>query len=443
MINSFLKRLSSQISGTRSHKDTLAASRQFLFRFSLMLGCLIQFTLQVPHAEAGRPRYIELQSKQQTIRGRVESKNKHYCWLVDRDGQLNGIELNRVENYKTLSATFSPYSIPELKNQLAKEFGKEFKIASDGNYIVCAPAKHAYAYAQLFDETYRSFTNYFSRKGFRLPKPEFPLVAVIFPDFSSYATYQKNEGLAPNRGILGYYMRTSNRVALYENNSQSLGLNEMYQEPFHSLDYLLTGDKPSPFEEFSSPGNMKIKRNDLNGITLPIARINQTDSSLEGTIIHEATHQIAFNTGLHSRVGDTPKWIIEGLATVFEVPGVRDSGATVKAMQRANRERYMWFRDYMAKRRKEDSLLTFISSDNQFQYGGQERILDAYSEAWALSFFLLETQPVKYARYLRKIKERESDIQYPAEDRVEDFKEVFGNGTETIERDFLRFIERM
>ena len=34
--------------------------------------------------------------------------------------------------------------------------------------------------------------------------------------------------------------------------------------------------------------------------------------TLHSTIVHETTHQVAFNTGLHSRIGQTPKWVIEG-----------------------------------------------------------------------------------------------------------------------------------
>ena len=34
------------------------------------------------------------------------------------------------------------------------------------------------------------------------------------------------------------------------------------------------------------------------------------------TIVHEATHQIAFNCGLHTRLSDCPLWFSEGIADV-------------------------------------------------------------------------------------------------------------------------------
>ena len=40
------------------------------------------------------------------------------------------------------------------------------------------------------------------------------------------------------------------------------------------------------------------------------------------TIIHEATHQTAYNVGVHKRFTAAPRWLVEGLATMFEARGV-------------------------------------------------------------------------------------------------------------------------
>src|SRR5436190_8860041 len=75
--------------------------------------------------------------------------------------------------------------------------------------------------------------------------------------------------------------------------------------------------------------------------------------SLKDTMIHEATHQVAFNTGLHSRIGENPRWVVEGLATVFEAPGVRNSGGgNGPARTRINHERFMTFGDFSKSRFK-------------------------------------------------------------------------------------------
>ena len=61
------------------------------------------------------------------------------------------------------------------------------------------------------------------------------------------------------------------------------------------------------------------------GRTLGLAQINQFLASPNApgavsTIVHEATHQIAFNSGLHQRLSDCPKWFSEGIAMYCETP---------------------------------------------------------------------------------------------------------------------------
>src|SRR6185369_8840897 len=41
---------------------------------------------------------------------------------------------------------------------------------------------------------------------------------------------------------------------------------------------------------------------------------------LVATVVHEATHQIAFNCGLQQRFADIPLWLCEGMAVYFEAP---------------------------------------------------------------------------------------------------------------------------
>ena len=64
----------------------------------------------------------------------------------------------------------------------------------------------------------------------------------------------------------------------------------------------------------------------------------------------------------------------------------------------------------------------------------------AYAEAWALSFYLCETQPRLYAQYLQTTAKRTRFASYPPEERVADFQNVFGDDLKMIETRFLRFI---
>ncbi|NOX55386.1 MAG: DUF1570 domain-containing protein [Planctomycetes bacterium] len=157
------------------------------------------------------------------------------------------------------------------------------------------------------------------------------------------------------------------------------------------------------------------------------------------TLIHEATHQFAFNMGLHSRIGQNPKWVVEGLATVLEVAGPARTKLSRSVRGRINRERFLWFRNYARTRRPDRSLAQFLRNDRMFDTA----VLDAYSQAWALSFYLMETRPRRYMDYLKAVARRNPLRSYTPEERVRDFQKAFGENLDRLEADFLRFVDRL
>ena len=86
---------------------------------------------------------------------------------------------------------------------------------------------------------------------------------------------------------------------------------------------------------------------------------------LVATIIHEATHQIAFNCGLQTRFADIPLWVSEGIAVYFETPDLTNSKGW-KEIGAVNRPRLDRFREYLT-RRPADSLSTLISDDTRLR----------------------------------------------------------------------------
>ena len=146
------------------------------------------------------------------------------------------------------------------------------------------------AYAQwcgaLFERLYPAFRNAWTRQGFEMAEPEFPLVAVVFSDKASYVKYSKPELGDAADSIIGYYNMESNRMIMYDlagvavnRPGRSVGLSHINQ-------FLASPNAPGAVS----------------------------------TIVHEATHQIAFNSGLHQRLSDCPKWFSEGIAMYCETP---------------------------------------------------------------------------------------------------------------------------
>ena len=384
---------------------------------SLVLVTVVAGTLR-----AGSLPLIEVEMDSEKLQGRVAAHGDNYFWLMGQDGRLHGVMNDKVKKYRQVAPQFSVWSASVLRDQLRREFGKSYDVVGTRHYTVCAIGeKKARTYAETLEELYRSFYMYFSVRGFKMNEPEFPLVAVVFPDYGTFARYAQADTVPVSQNLRGYYLNTSNRIALYEDAN---GLQSQTELPLDLPERLgLDGSIASPFGPHAIAD-------------FPARPWESIEATLKDTMIHEGTHQVAFNTGLHSRIGSTPKWVVEGMATVFEAPGIRNSSANSGVKMRINRDRYIWFGNYSKSRRKPRSLESFLASDDSFK----SDVLDAYSEAWALSFFLIETRPRPYADYLRTIAARDPLLIYSAQDRVADFKQTVSKELPLLEAEFLRFI---
>lgn len=330
------------------------------------------------------------------FRARIDGKmfeGKPLAWstteiaLLGRDGQLHVIDPRKAKEAKKIATRFYGYSNSEMKRELYREFGKDFDISTTKHYMVVHPSGEKDKWAARFEELYRSFWRYFRVRGFTQREPEYPLVAVVLHNKDEYV--QKagfGDQMHPN--TVGHYDPVTNRVFLFDATSDSGG-----------------GDWSHNAE----------------------------------TIVHEATHQTAYNVGIHTRFAPAPRWLVEGLATMFEAQGVWDSRHYPDRSDRVNRMRLRDFQDYLASRRQPGSIERLISSDDMFQSDA----LDAYAEAWALSFFLCETRPKLYAQYLAKTAERPIFKNYTAAERMADFQEVFGDEMRMLDVKFLRFIDEL
>ena len=360
---------------------------------------------------ADSPALLELRVDKTVYRGKLVARSKNIAWLMDRSGRLSSVQLDSIDSYRRISPHFRGYTSTDVRIQLLREFGKDYEVSGTRRYLVCATKGQSRKYARIFEHVYRSFYRYFATRGFKISEPEFPLVALVFPDRERFAKYCEKDDVTGAPGLMGYYLRTSNRIAVFESPRQRVSSNT-YRQFTHNV------QMPGLFV-FAPDGTI--------------------EGSLQETIIHEATHQIAFNIGLHSRIGENPRWVVEGLATVFEAPGIRDTSQRRSVNKRINRERFLWFSNFAKSRRKPKSLAAFIGSDDMFK----SATLDAYSQAWALTFYLIETRRRQYAQYLKAIAARDPLSSYSSKERIDDFKKAFGKNWDLLEAAFLRHLKRL
>ena len=359
---------------------------------------------------------IEVTTDQDSYAGRLIAMDNDNCWMVERDGRLNELEVKQLKSFKRVKPKFEPYSTIDLKSRLRDEFGREYEIFQRGVYMVVARKGRGKEFANVLNDVYGIVQREFRVRDFKIEPPEFPLVAIVFSTKDEYIDYATNEGTKGISAALGYYKRESNRVALYENQNVTLNPNQGIRQR------LSLGPK--------TIGPLNIRQ--------PQSVFPAIETNLRDTLIHEAVHQVAFNLKIHSRIGNDPRWVIEGLATLFEASGVRDRASKYDFATRVNRERYVTFGNFAKQRREPKSLRHFVGTEDLFA----DSLLDAYAQAWALSFFLFETRGVEYAKYLKSIATRNVLKDYTEDDRLEHFEAAFGD-VDDLEVDFLRYIDRI
>lgn len=373
---------------------------------------------------------IELRAGSERHQGRVLSRTSQKVLLLERCGKITELPLKKITSFRTVSPRFSPVTATTLNAALLRELGSGFQVKTTRHYVVAAARGRAQKYVELFEGIYRAFHMHFSVRGFEIDRPEFPMVAIVFPTHDGFSRYARRDGVEAKPGLMGYYMPSSNRVALFERGSASSKAG--FSGGLRSYGGNVTPSWTQPENWLKHPSVL-----DQNfqppGFSIRQGLVGSIQADLRGTMIHEATHQVAFNVGLHSRIRSNPQWVVEGLATAFEPDGMRDSSLGRSVRLRLNRERYVWFQNFVSKRRKANSLGDFLEKDDLFR----KSTLDAYAQAWALSFFLIETRPRRYATYLKRL------AAGSGEDRLKLFGEVFGTNLRMLDAEFLRFFQRL
>ena len=333
---------------------------------------------------------IALEVRGQQVEGAPLAWTDSTVALLQRNGALLNFSPADATRFRKTANGFRSYSQSEIRGQLAREFGRKFEVSGTGHYLVVHPAGQRDQWAGRFEQLYRAFVHYFAARGFRLQEPQFPFIAVVFPDKPSFLRYARQTKTRVQPNTLGYYSPTSNRIVIYDTtHGSSVG-----------------------------GGNWQLNAE---------------------TIIHEAAHQSAFNTSIHNRFAHPPLWVIEGLGTMFEARGVWNSRQYPSLADRINRGRLAQFRNYVATGRAKGSLARLVSSDRLFQ----TQTSNAYAEAWALTFFLAETRPAHYTQFLRKTAARSSFTAYRSPEMLRDFTESFGADLSLLDAQFVRYISKL
>lgn len=348
---------------------------------------------------------IEADGERRTLEGVVVVEAVDGGLLVERsDERLELVQPATVRGRTPLDrpVTESPR---DLGRRILGELPSGFDLLVTRHYVICFDTSRAYAQwcGGLFERLHDAFMNFWRQAGFETTPPPRPLVVVIFADRQRYEAFAARDLGAATDRVVGYYNLMTNRVTTFD----------------------LTGSAT-----FARPAGQAAARAGLEILSRPEA------AGMVATLVHEATHQMAFNAGLHRRLAPVPLWLSEGVATYFETPDLaHDRGW--KGIGNVNRQRL----DRFLAGQTSGWIERLVRDDEPFRR--PDEALDAYARGWALTFFLIQTRKAAFVDYLETIAAKSPLVDDSPEERLADFRAAFPAAPGELEEAVLRHLSRL
>jgi len=223
-----------------------------------------------------------------------------------------------------------------------------------------------------------------------------------------FRQHAKQEGVSLFREQRAYYHKLTNRIVLYDMSGQQT-FQEGNQRRINAMDIQRFLTQPGAYENIM-------------------------------TVVHEAVHQVGFNTGMHPRHVPNPVWLYEGLAMLHEVPDMRHRTGWTPGPH-INRLRLEQLRRYFSGPRLESPIQRMIQDDELVRQ--QATALDNYALAWGLTYYLVKRRPKELAAYLKILQAKTPVSDDTGEIRIKEFEACFGSDWNAFYRDFSNFISRL
>lgn len=303
------------------------------------------------------------------------------------------------------------------------------------------------------EETYHSIYRFAEAAGIKARRPGRRLEVLFFDAREEYEKYGAGVRF-PAGGTYGLYHEETNRSAFFNahNEPQLLQLHAEIGAARESLRELsrmfasMKGNQPVTLSyadgrrETLTRGQAK-KRLEAAQRELKILdgkRINYSERINRTVIQHEAAHQVLFNAGVHVRGGANPKWIVEGLACLFETPPGLAGGGIAATNQFRLRDFRSAVEEHSGKRLPgaEDFLAAvragrFVEPERLITDPGvfherERRGAEVYAMTWSLTHYLQRCRPKELAGYLAELSNRRPGEAVSASEEQALFEKHFG-----------------
>ncbi len=354
-------------------------------------------------------RFRDEAGNETSINGRVLVRASDGLLVEDPARRLWTITSTQLDEETVTDQPFAFFDFEQLGSRLVEEgraagIEADFHVHTTDNYVIAASTPEAYSEwtSQLLERMQIAFQSYWKNRRFELTPLDSPLPVLILSNQSQFAKMAEFDRTPASANGQGYYLVTANRIVLFDLTAQD-------------------GDSPAT-------------------TIAEVQRRTQQIPASVATVVHEATHQIAFNRGMHRRYADNPVWLTEGMAMYFEAPDL-NSRRGWSGIGKVNAARLFRFREFLKTKREPDSIETLVSDNSRF--ADADSAIDAYAEAWALTYFLIRTRIRDYSQYLRQISQKQPLRWSKPDERLAEFESAFGSDLASLNREFLSFMSRL
>lgn len=279
----------------------------------------------------------------------------------------------------------------------------------------------------LLERVYESFLLTFYSHGVDLEIPKERLRVVLFnnyADYKDFSTRLSSELVSAS----GFYLPVQNISFFFDHASS-----ETYQE-LNKLAGKLKDVGQSAVKMKARNAKDIVRLANTIDLLIDIDR----ESNDITVVSHEATHQMASNTGLFPHHVRVPSWVHEGLAAYFESP---NDGAW-SGIGAVNAQRIQYYRALEPDR--VHSSLDFIVGDQIFDYAASlGATLHGYGQAWALTHFLIEKHFDELMRFYKALGELPPDINFTPDVLNAIFNRTFGGDRLALDQEWRSYMRTL
>lgn len=370
--------------------------------------CVLLIGIWPAHTTCAADEHIELDvtlsdGNERLLRGRVIARQPDGGLLLeDASGTISSITADGASTSRPVEADFQFLSDEQMAELLIRQMGATFTITQTEHFILCSQAHELYTEycGKLLERVHEQYYEFLTDRGIPVEPLTVRLPVIVFrapATLREFAVRQHPE--TDFSTVPGYY---------------SIRHNQM----------LISG---------AAAGAAYRRSSDV------IREVRKHRRDVE-TVVHEAVHQLAFNSGLQIRYADNPMWLSEGLAVYFE----STAGRAALGWSRPGEVSRLHLPTLKTSRPLAAlpvSLTALSTSVQSFQV--EESAAYAYAESWAVIHYLAVRRKEGLVSLLGAYQSAKPAQRIPPENHIAILEEAFGEPLAEAEDSVLKHIQRL